>query len=268
MKLHVLGSAGYHANDWRQTTCLMIPELGIVLDAGTSFYRVRQLLDEVPGGTISVLLSHAHIDHIIGLTQAINVFWGSEKQMQICGYKDHLDTVEQLFDSGMFPVAMDSPVMHVSPHAHGRWVECLPQRMTFEREALPDPLHINLEPLPHPGTSLGYRLRLDDGDLVYITDTSASAVPLEFARGAKTLVHECNFPDGWEAQAKLTGHSYTSEVIELARRAGVEQLVLMHWNPFPEQEAGYFIQNMSGLDLSQQLPFKLILAEDNMIIDI
>ena len=44
MKLHVLGSAGYHPNDYRQTICLMIPEIGVIFDAGTGFYpsdRIR-----------------------------------------------------------------------------------------------------------------------------------------------------------------------------------------------------------------------------------
>ena len=44
MRLVVLGTAGYHPNDWRHTLCMMIPELGIMLDAGTGAYRaVRHL---------------------------------------------------------------------------------------------------------------------------------------------------------------------------------------------------------------------------------
>ena len=44
MKLLRLGTAGYHPNERRQTACFMLPEEGIVLDAGTGFFRVRQHL--------------------------------------------------------------------------------------------------------------------------------------------------------------------------------------------------------------------------------
>ena len=33
MKLHLLGTTGYHPNARRHTACLMLPEQGIVLDA-------------------------------------------------------------------------------------------------------------------------------------------------------------------------------------------------------------------------------------------
>ncbi|HEY5311264.1 MAG TPA: ribonuclease Z, partial [Pirellulales bacterium] len=61
MKLIVLGSTGYHPNDLRQTACVMLPEIGVVLDAGTGMYRVGPLLctDE-----LHIFLSHAHLDHI------------------------------------------------------------------------------------------------------------------------------------------------------------------------------------------------------------
>ena len=44
MEVVFLGTAGYHPNETRHTSCVMIPEMGIVLDAGTGFFRVRQHL--------------------------------------------------------------------------------------------------------------------------------------------------------------------------------------------------------------------------------
>ena len=44
MKLLLLGTSGYHPCERRHTACLMLPEVGIVLDAGTGFFRVRDLL--------------------------------------------------------------------------------------------------------------------------------------------------------------------------------------------------------------------------------
>src|SRR5687768_9381101 len=65
MKLLLLGTAGYHPSETRHTACLMLPESGIVLDAGTGFFRVRQHLQT---STLDILLTHAHLDHVAGLT--------------------------------------------------------------------------------------------------------------------------------------------------------------------------------------------------------
>jgi ribonuclease BN (tRNA processing enzyme) len=45
------------------------------------------------------------------------------------------------------------------------------------------------------------------------------------------LIHECNFPDEFGQYAEPTGHSHTSRVAELARRAQVGRLILTHFDP-------------------------------------
>jgi ribonuclease Z len=45
------------------------------------------------------------------------------------------------------------------------------------------------------------------------------------------LVHECNFRDGDERMAALTGHSCATPVAQVARAAGVRRLVLVHFDP-------------------------------------
>ena len=42
MKLVMLGTTGYHPNDIRQTACYALPEIGVVLDAGTGMFRLRE----------------------------------------------------------------------------------------------------------------------------------------------------------------------------------------------------------------------------------
>ncbi len=55
MKLHLLGTTGYHPNNIRHTACFMIPEAGLVFDAGRLF-RLRPLLQ---GDELDVYLTHA-----------------------------------------------------------------------------------------------------------------------------------------------------------------------------------------------------------------
>ena len=70
MKLVLLGTGGYYANDRRHTACLMLPEVGVVLDAGSGMFRIR---DYLATDRLDIFLTHAHLDHVIGLTYLIDV---------------------------------------------------------------------------------------------------------------------------------------------------------------------------------------------------
>ena len=72
MKLLLFGTSGYHPTERRHTACFMLPEAGIVLDAGTGFFRVR---DHVATPTLDILLSHTHLDHVVGLTFMLSTKW-------------------------------------------------------------------------------------------------------------------------------------------------------------------------------------------------
>ena len=60
MRLLFLGTGGYHPNERRHTAGLMLPELGVVFDAGSSFFRVQSRLQTKE---LDVFLTHAHLDH-------------------------------------------------------------------------------------------------------------------------------------------------------------------------------------------------------------
>ena len=70
MKLILLGTTGYHPNDRRQTPCLLLPECGVMLDAGTAMYRAGEYLATPE---LDIFLTHAHLDHVIGLTYLFSV---------------------------------------------------------------------------------------------------------------------------------------------------------------------------------------------------
>ena len=44
MKVALLGTGAYHPNERRHTACVMLPEIGVIFDAGTSFFRVTSRL--------------------------------------------------------------------------------------------------------------------------------------------------------------------------------------------------------------------------------
>ena len=100
MRVVFLGTAGYHPNKKRQTACGMLPELAIVFDAGTGFFRVREHLKTEK---LYVFLSHYHWDHVIGLTFLIDVAYQKDlKQLSLYG-KPPIGALNQLFSNPFFP---------------------------------------------------------------------------------------------------------------------------------------------------------------------
>jgi hypothetical protein len=65
MRVEFLGTGGYHPNERRHTACVLLPEIGLAFDAGTSVFRLPPRLESKE---LDVFLSHAHLDHIAGLT--------------------------------------------------------------------------------------------------------------------------------------------------------------------------------------------------------
>lgn len=216
MKLVFLGTAGYHPSDTRHTSCAMLPEIGVVIDAGTSFYRVRE---HIATDTLDIFLTHAHLDHTVGLTFLLNVMRGkSLRRTTIHGERAKLASLrEHLFHPDLFPVLPSV-----------EWRE-----LAADAEELPGGGRVQWWPQKHPGGSVGFRFNLPDRSLAWVTDTTAApdADYVDRIRGVDLLCHECNFADGLDSFAELTGHSCSTPVARVAAQAGVGRLMLMHVDP-------------------------------------
>ena len=215
MKLLLLGTSGYHPTDRRQTSCLMLPEIGVVLDAGTAMYRVREHLQ--PGG-LDIFLTHAHLDHVIGLTYLFDILYQKPVERAVVhGEARKLASIRQhLFAEELFPAM---PPIDWRP---------------LENEVkLRDGAVLRHFPLHHPGGSVGYRIDWPDRSLAYVTDTTASteAAYIDQIRRVDVLVHECYFTDDSGSWAEKTGHSCLTPVAQVAAQAQVGRLILVHSNP-------------------------------------
>lgn len=245
MKLALLGTTGYHPNNRRETACFMLPELGVLLDAGTAMFRVR---DRLVTDTLDIFLTHAHLDHVVGLTFLFDVI--GEKTMQhvrVHGEERILGEIEKhLFAEAIFPVR---PPLDFIPIA--------------EQVALRDGSLLTHFPLSHPGGSLGYRVDWPDRSFAYVTDTTAdiSADYVEKIRGVDLLLHECYFPDGHEKKAALTGHSCLTPVAQVAAAADVGRVVLVHINPLDESDRPF------DLTAARRIFENIELGEDGREID-
>jgi ribonuclease Z len=221
MKLVLLGTTGYHANDRRQTACVLLPELGVMFDAGTALYRASDYLQTE---SLDVFLSHVHLDHCIGLTFLFDLRAACPDlgRVTVHGEPAKLEAVrEHLFAELLFPVR---PPFDMTPIA--------------TEVRLADGGKLTHFPLKHPGGSLGFRIDWPDRSMAYVTDTIASpmAAYVEKIRGVDLLLHECYFDDDDPERADLTGHSCLSPVLQVAAKAGVGRLVLVHINPMMKDD--------------------------------
>jgi ribonuclease Z len=245
MKLHLLGTTGYHPNNHRHTACMMLPSIGVVLDAGTAMFRVREHLTT---STLDIFLTHAHLDHVVGLTYLFDVL--HEKQVDrvtVHAEPDKIQAIrEHLFSEALFPV---TPPCEFVP---------LDQQISLGEGA-----KLTHFPLVHPGGAVGYRLDWPDRSMAYVTDTTAdeAADYVKLIQGVDLLVHECYFPDGWESWAAKTGHSCISPVARVAKAADVGRLVLVHLNPLVETEPPM------DVGVAQAIFPETILATDEMVIE-
>ncbi len=67
--------------------------------------------------------------------------------------------------------------------------------------------------------------------LAYCTDTRPCENAVELARGADLLIYEGTFEGSMRAEARKKGHSTVVDAAEIAREAGVRELVITHLSP-------------------------------------
>ncbi len=243
MRVEFLGTGGFYPNERRHTTCLMLPEVGVVLDAGTGFFRV---IARIETSQLDIFLSHPHIDHIVGLPFLLtSLLEGKPPKATLHATPQTLAAVrEHVFAQPVFPIL---PPYTFEPLA--------------EMMSVPGQGKVSYRPLGHPGGSIGYRIDWPGRSLAFITDTTVDGSYTEFIRGVDLLIHECYFPDELSAVATKTGHSNTTPVAELARKARVGRLCLIHLDPRrPDADP-------IGLETARKIFPRTDLAEDLMTIE-
>lgn len=226
MKIIPLGINGFFPSFGRHTTSFLVltADDAIVLDAGTGMARLfERRISELlaPYKQLHVILSHYHLDHVVGLAYLAGA--SAERSLVIHApapplvESDPFNALHSLLKPPFFslPLAQFPMEVRVEPVTGSQFVA---------GQSL-----VSVRPQIHPGGSVGVRL----DDLVFMTDTAVDDRALTFMSGAKLLLHEVWLRDQDVAghSNELSGHSFESGVVKLANKADVRQMMPIHVHP-------------------------------------
>jgi phosphoribosyl 1,2-cyclic phosphodiesterase len=211
------------------TACLEVcaGDTRIILDAGTGLRALGN--ERMAGGPrhSTILLSHLHWDHVCGLPFFTPIYVPGHRVEIASGPNGVLpleDAIRSMFRAPFFPVDFTELGGQVTTR----------ELRANERFTIGD-IEITMARLNHPDPVYGFRLEHDGHSIVYATDTEhfACVDPTlkRLAAGADILVYDSQYtPDEYPSKVGW-GHSTWQAGAELARAAGVPQLVLFHHDP-------------------------------------
>ncbi len=222
-----LGINGFFPSFGRHTMSVLVltENEAFLLDAGTGVARLQQpqIADLVrPCRLLNVILSHYHLDHIVGLPYLSSVWKQGTVRIYAPGRPfveaDPVQILKRFIAPPYFPVSLeDFPIP----------IEIFPVKEPLLKIGASS---VRFRSQNHPGGSTGIRL---DNAVAYITDTTVEEATQTFVKGVRLLMHEVYLTDSEAKSDEVEGsrHSYPSAVAKLARESGVASLMPIHHNP-------------------------------------
>jgi ribonuclease BN (tRNA processing enzyme) len=211
MKIHFLGTMGWFDSKLGNTLCVLLDtaEAYIVFDCGGGFYKLDGYIKE--NKPIIILLSHFHLDHIIGL-HALDKF-DFPQGMKFFGPPG----IKRLFNT-----IVNAP--------YSMPVKRLKTKLTINEFSnnLKLSVKITYAKLRHSGVCYGYRVQAQNKCVTFCTDTGVCANLELLARGADILITECSLPPGKIDES--WPHLNPQQAAAIAKKAKVKQLLLAHFD--------------------------------------
>jgi ribonuclease BN (tRNA processing enzyme) len=221
----LLGSGGWIPTTKRETCCTFLREEShaLLLDAGTGVHRLVEHPDLLAGmGRLDVVLTHFHLDHIVGLSYLPALSLPEPPTIWGPGQRLAGQSTRSILERLLSPPIFSAPLRTIA-----RDVLEIPKEHGFE--VGPFSISTRVQEF-HAGSTVA--LRIGD-ELTYCTDTAPDLGNVSFASGSRVLLHEA-----WYAQESSDdgNHSAGGDAGRIAREAGVEHLVIIHVNPLQESD--------------------------------
>lgn len=242
MRLTLRGTRGSLPTPGRQslryggnTSCVEVRPAGggvIALDAGTGISGLK--VDPAETGRVDVLLTHLHMDHILGLGFFPALFvpdlevhiWGPSSTTL-----DLRHRLARYLSPPLFPVRLVELPCRLELHDLPLGCFDLPGA------------EVTAALVCHPGPTVGFRLSDGSATLCYLPDHEPALGVRRFperrdwtsgvglAEGADLLIHDAQYDDAEYREHVGWGHSSITHAMALADLAGVRRLLAFHHDP-------------------------------------
>lgn len=243
MKLTIFGSRGSLASAGADTlryggntACILVEarDAVVVLDAGSGARAAGAAIAANHGdGTVDVLLTHLHMDHIQGLGFFSPLF-DERRVVRIWGPPSAIESLRtrltRYLSPPLFPVRLRDLGARVELHDAPREPWQIGE------------LRVSAAQIIHPGPTLGYRLESPSGrSVAYLPDHEPSLGGIseeprwtsghDLAHAADLLIHDGQYSaDEYPARVGW-GHSSVDHAAALADSARAKSLLLFHHDP-------------------------------------
>ncbi len=242
------------------TSCVEIRAGGhlLICDAGTGIIPLgNQLMQQSGLRELNIIMTHYHWDHVCGLPFFVPAF-SPQWKINFFGPGDDKAEIKKHVSAQMrapyFPVGTESwlaNINYIAPDDNGHFI---------------GPIKIEYSNVHHPGTTYGYRIRLNGKIIIYISDNECKYIEksisnrrgeltdeelaiyddmikeehqseLDLIRGADILIHDAQYTAEDYQKKKGWGHSCYIDTINMAIDAGVKDLYLYHHDPNYDDKA-------------------------------
>ena len=251
------------------TSCYLVEtdKEAIILDAGSGIQNLPDLGDKRK----SLLITHTHMDHIVGLPAFLTRLWGKELAIFGAAYEG-LSIKQQLdryISRPLWPITIEdhnikTDIVNIDwKSPKGLEVStALGNNIIYEEGIVAcfniGDVKVFATPSNHPGGSTLFRLEYAGRSIVYATDFEheelpaekrergaepidassdggSSETPLErlakFSKGADLIMYDAQYTPEEYEKCRGFGHSTYIQALELKEKTGAGEILLIHHNP-------------------------------------
>lgn len=247
-KIIILGSSNAVVDRFHENTHMVIVgnEKKVLVDCPTSPILRLERAGLDFNDISDLIITHFHPDHVSGVPNFLMEMWlmGRRKPIGIYGLEYTIGRIEQMLDlfewkswPGFYPVTFfrleDSELAPVLKDSE---------------------LTVFSSPVKHHIPALGLRVEFSNRMIFsYSSDTEPCDQVVRLAAGADVLIHE--------ASGEIVGHSSAEQAGQIAEKAGVAHLYLIHY-----PNGDYQVSNLIDHALAHYRG-KVDLAEDFMTLE-
>ncbi|CAH1659054.1 MULTISPECIES: MBL fold metallo-hydrolase [unclassified Chelatococcus] len=230
-----------------------------IIDAGTGITNLGLAIKETAPAQIEILLSHLHLDHVMGLPFFKPALYPDKTIRLSCGNLDGQTAekpLERLFAPPIFPVTLAQ----------------LPAKFVYNGfragETLSfGPHSVRTCPLDHPSGATAYRFDYGGRSVCYVSDVEHGEnwPPenlIEFVLDADLVIYDAMFCENEYSHCRGWGHSTISAGVELCRRGHVKQLAAFHMHPMHNDA---FLLDMEA-DLAKAMPGSFVARQGQSLV--